>query len=208
MEAILFGFKKKKFDLTLVGDVANDTLQILNSVLEEELNSFQATIEDRFDVKHPNTAASLYFADAIQYDLITMAYQFGFIQGMSQSYDIIENVPDVMFVYGKTEENTIKNYYSILGMKNNPKSYLELWEDVMECKYFETNEEAASAMLTGMAEGKSFGDISQSVTKDYSILKDSNSGAALNVDGYRKLFRQWSFNVLYDEDKQALLRQC
>lgn len=45
MEAILFGFKKKKFDLTLVGNVANDTLQILNSVLEEELNSFQATIE-------------------------------------------------------------------------------------------------------------------------------------------------------------------
>ena len=208
MEAILFGYKKKKPNISLVEVVATVTLRILNSVLEEELNSLQATFEDRFDVKHPNTAAGFYFSEVIQYDLITMAYQFGFIRGMSQSYDISENEHDVMFVYGQAEEKTIKNHYSILELKNNPKSYLELWEDVMERKLFETNEEAASAMLTGMAEGKFFGDVTQAVAKDYSILKDTNSESALNVDGYRKLFRQWSFNVLYDEDKQAILKQC
>jgi len=204
----LFGFNKKKPQITLVELVATETLQILNSALEEELKAFQATIENRFDVKHPNTAAALYFADCLQYDLLTMAYQFGFIQGMSQSYGISEKVPDVMFVYGQSEEKTIKNYYSILELKNNPKSYLELWEDALGRKLFETDEDAAKEMLTGMAEGKSFGDVSRNAAEDYSLLKDPNSISALNVDGFRKLFRQWSFNVLHDKDKQALLSQC
>ena len=204
----MFGFNKKKSQITLVELVATDTLQILNSALEEELKAFQATIEDRFDVKHANTAAALYFADWIQYDLLTMAYQFGFIQGMSQSYGISEKAPDVMFVYGQSEEKTIKNYYSILGLKNNPKSYLELWEDALGRKLFETDEDAAKEMLTGMAEGKSFGDVSRTAAEDYSLLKDPNSISALNVDGFRKLFKQWSFYVLYDKDKQALLSQC
>ena len=204
----MFGFNKKKPQITLVELVATETLQILNSALEEELKAFQATIENRFDVKHPNTAAALYFADCLQYDLLTMAYQFGFIQGMSQSYGISEKVPDVMFVYGQSEEKTIKNYYSILELKNNPKSYLELWEDALGRKLFETDEDAAKEMLTGMAEGKSFGDVSRNAAEDYSLLKDPNSISALNVDGFRKLFRQWSFNVLHDKDKQALLSQC
>ena len=156
----------------------------------------------------PYTAAALYFADCLQYDLLTMAYQFGFIQGMSQSYGISEKVPDVMFVHGQSEEKTIKNYYSILELKNNPKSYLELWEDALGRKLFETDEDAAKEMLTGMAEGKSFGDVSRNAAEDYSLLKDPNSISALSVDGFRKLFRQWSLNVLHDKDKQALLSQC
>jgi hypothetical protein len=204
----LFGFNKKKPEVTLINFVAAKTQHILNAALEEELKTLQDKIEDRFNVSHKNTAAGLYFAECMQYDLLTMAYQFGFIEGMSQAYGISEKALDVLCAYGLAEEQTIKNYYSILELKNNPKSYLELWSDAFQKKLFETDEDAAGEMLTGMAEGKSYGDVIRTANEDYSILKDPSAISSLNIDGFRKLFRQWSFYVLHDKEMQNLLRTC
>lgn len=188
--------------------VASATVQILYQVLEDELKTLQSKIEDRFKVKHPNAAAGLYFAECIQYDGITIAYQVGFLQGMSQSFGILDKIADVIVVYGEVEEKTINNYYSILELKTNPKTWTELWADGVQQGFFENDEEAVSATLNGMADGKSYGDVFQGVADDYSLMKDANATSALNIDGYRLLIRQWAFNVLYDSEKQEMLRNC
>jgi hypothetical protein len=74
--------------------------------------------------------------------------------------------------------------------------------------YGRENEDAAGEMLTGMAEGKSYGDVIRTANEDYSILKDPSAISSLNIDGFRKLFRQWSFYVLHDKEMQNLLRTC
>lgn len=75
----------------------------------------------------------------------------------------------------------------------------------MEQSFFENDEEAIAANLNGMADGKSYGDVFQKVMDDYSIMKDPNASSALNIDGYRLLFRQWSFNILHDPEKKEIL---
>ena len=165
-------------------------------------NSFE--LKD-IKIKNINKKVKNYSIDNL---LIKTFNQFGFIHGISQSYGISDKVAEVMFAYGKMEEKTIRNYIAILEFKNNPKSYLELWEDALKKKLFETDEDAVTEMLTGMADGKSYGDANRAMTEDYSTLKDPNTVSALNVDGFRSLFRRWSFSILYDEEKQELLRQC
>ena len=188
--------------------MASATLQILNQTLEDELKTLQSTVESRFEVSHPNTSAGLYFSECIQYDGITLSYQLGFLQGMSQSFGILDKIGDVISAYGEAEEKTINRYYSILELKQNPKTWLELWIDGVQSGFFEKDEEAISASLSGMADGKSYGDVFQRVMEDYSIMKDQSAASALNIDGYRHLFRQWSFNILHDPEKQELLRNC
>ena len=119
---------------------------------------------------------------------------------------MLDDIGNVVSAYGEAEEKTINQFYSILELKQNPKTWLELWSDGVQQGFFESDEEAIAANLNGMADGKSYGDVFQKVMDDYSIMKDPNASSALNIDGYRLLFRQWSFNILHDPEKEQILR--
>ena len=209
----MFGFGKKKKD---VDDnegkiLAYTAWEGIHGTQKEVLEEFDKYLVDKRQASYEHQGTFSYFTGSVHNSLEIMSYCFGFVLGVCQSHGKDEVFgAEVMVYFGQMYEKANINYLnamdkSLVPNRTDQRTFLDIFDQRFIGNVFATNEDASTAMIAGMAEGKDYSDISQAVEKDYSVLKDPTTASKFGLAEFRGLLKGWMAIVLSNEQMAALM---
>lgn len=207
----MFGSKRRKQQRIieeLATEVANEAFQSIFQTQKECLEVFDKYLSKEEGINYQHGGTAIFFADGTYSSLDFMAYHVGFIFGLCQSkgQNAEEFRVDVLFKFAAPWHEMANDYRKTLKYPKDDHDYISIFKIRYERDLFRKDDAIMNDFTNGLAEGKSYGDFTKSVEKDFSLLKQTNFAANGSLNALKQMFKEWQISILLNRENEHMKR--